>query len=1369
MKVHFVVALFLSTIFFSLIDMNDFPENSLQSQPVDFIFENRQMCGSQSFSNNVKLAFKRESNLDNYVQSQLYLTKEWVVVLNNPYCNYDISKIVDKNSFETSHLSNLLNGTWIITFQTGDLAMEYLLELKSFGYIWNFYPMVPIILDLKYEPNDENYTSGEQWYLNNYGQNNGTSGIDLNTQGAWDNYNGEGIVIGVIDDGIDYQNPDLSPNFLNQYSFDYCGNDTDVMPTDSDTDGEIDWHGTAVSGIVAGKGDNDIGITGVAYNSSIIGMRLIADDCSFDYATDEAEANSLSHRLDLIDIYTNSWGPSDNGLTLGNMGPLALAAIEKGIMEGRDGLGSIYTWANGNGLGVSDQSNKDAYANSRYTIAVGALNWQGEQTSYSEAGSNLLVTAPSHNKDDWVDPAVFTTDILGIDGESVTNYTSQMGGTSAATPMVAGVVALMLEANQNLTWRDVQHILVQSSTKIDSTHLGWFQTEAGYDYNHAYGYGLVDATAAVNMAETWKTVDDEVVVNTSEILVDEYINDNNDIGVSSTVIVNQSINIESIEVLVNITHFFRGDLNVFLTSPNGIVSELVRSHNDDGFHYRNWTFTSMVHWDENSFGDWTIKVNDTESGYTGDFNSWNLTFYGTPDSDIDNDGLSDYVENIIGTYYNEPDSDFDGLLDGPEFYGWTDYLGNIHRTNPKNRDTDNDGLEDWFEGFNDTYITNPNDNDTDDDGLLDGEEINEYFTNPLSIDTDNDTLLDYNEIFAYLFDLPYSDPTKIDSDNDTMPDPYELENNFDPMKQVDGLEDSDYDGFDVNFDGVLDPSEYYTNAMEYAQGTNPHQYDSDYDNMHDGWEYYWGLNPLVDDSEEDSDNDTLSNIYEYDNMLVESKIFSLTDPNLRAYWKFDGTDSSRVTDWTPNANTAVALGQPIRVPTMYFNGMYCDGVDDYARLATMVPSSFTEYTVQSWVKLTNFTEDFGTVFGTAKDGKTWLGVNSDDYFEFRVYSGNKLYISPITNNSVQAKLGVWYHISATYSETSNSLKLYVNGTLVSEEEINPLHSIKAATEYNYMCRGENGEYLNGTIDNIAVWSRELKPDEIQYVFEQPLGFGDYYSFKTEDGILSSNPNSNDTDGDNLSDAEEFYFGLDGYITDPTNPDTDNDGITDYEESMIFHTSPIKNDTDGDGYDDLYSYILNSSNNLRMNQTGDAFPFNPLEWNNTDGDELGDNSDAFPTNKSEWNDTDGDGLGDNIEFFLGTHIDNNDTDGDGVNDYNDTFPLNSTESMDTDGDGVGDNSDDCPEDPRDSNDTDGDGYCDKYDAFPENSAEWADQDKDGYGDNSDKYPNDSTKYSDPLAKSETATPISGQSMDSALLVIISLGGVYFIFKYFVRKL
>ena len=1403
MKAYFVATLLISTILLSLIDTNEY--DLIQSEESQLEM-NYSLCGPQTFSEKVKVAFKKESHLDQYSASQMYLNNEWVVVLNYPYCNHHLTSLIDERVEDFKSFS-ILSGTWIVEFQTGYIAFEYLSQLQSSGYLWTFYPLVEKEFNLRYQPNDDNFT--KQWYLDNSGQNNGTSGIDLNVKNVWSEYTGNGIVIGVVDDGIDYTHPDISPNFISDYSYDYCGNDTDVMPVDSYADSEdiIDWHGTAVAGIAAGKGDNQIGITGVAYNSSIAGIRLVAGDCDYTYEdeytlNDLAISEALVHELQNIDIYTNSWGPVDDGQTLGNTGPLTIAALEKGVSEGRGGLGAIYTWANGNGLGNNDYSNKDGYANSRYTIAVGAINWQGEQTSYSETGPNILVSAPSHNNSELLDAAIFTTDIMGEGGNSEGNYTSVVGGTSVTTPMVAGVVALMLEANPDLTWRDVQHILVRSSQKVDSNHPGWFKTEANRDYNNAYGYGLVDAAAAVNIAENWQSVGSEVSVNTGRIVVDSYILDDNNAGVTSEIFVHQSINLETIEVSVKIDHSDRGDLNLFLESPNGIISELVRENNADlEENYNNWSFTTVVHWDENSFGLWKLKVNDTEDKTSGTWKYWNMTMYGSAEPDDDEDGLPNYADSKLGTGINNPDFDADGLLDGEEYYGWVDAIGNFYKTNPKLKDSDNDGLTDFEEGFGELYVTEPNNNDTDGDGLFDGCEVNGYIgtertpyhtgfdcgghiTSPLDKDTDNDTLHDFNETHAYLFDLPISNPTKKDSDNDRMPDPYELANNFDPMKKSDGGLDADMDGFDSDYSGwPLSEDEYFNNTREYLEGTDPRNPDSDGDGISDGWEYYWGLDPLVSDSENDADNDTLSNLYEYDNRLIESSIFSFNEPLFKGYWNFEGT--SPVDSFSHvGSSMAVLLNGAAKVPGKHGKGVICDGIDDNVRFDSMHSSKFTEYTAQSWVKLNNFSSGFSTVLGTATDGKTWLGINSENKFEFKVHSSSKMYISPITNETVEAKLGVWYHLAGTYSEEGDFLRLYVNGTLVSEDVIAPGHTIQTTGANNYMCLGHNGDdYLNGTIDNVAVWDRAFSSDEIRYVFERSNGFGNsYLFFRPDDGIEYSNPNSTDTDGDGLSDKEEAYHALDGFVTDITNSDTDSDNITDYDEFLL-GTSPVSNDTDSDGYDDKYSYYFNNFSKLRENQTGDAFPLDSLEWNDTDGDGVGDNMDAFPLKKTEQYDTDGDGIGDyeeNNNCIYGkdtnddgigeecTNYENNDTDSDGVNDSIDAFPLDSNEDLDTDKDGVGDNSDTCPEDKRGHIDTDNDTVCDGSDPFPLNSNEWADSDGDGYGDNSDFYPTDPSKSLKP--EEITMEPQSDSGfLDSSMPIIIALGVVYFAFKYFAKKL
>ena len=1364
MKSQFVLLLFVTSIVINYVEIEtEVPDENW------LVFQNED-CGPSSFSQNVEDAFLREINRIN-LDSSLHKMRDWIVIIEDDFCHQKLDALFELPHSVDYRQIKIISGGWKLNFQSGDVAYLILKDWKESGKVWGFYPEASVNNELRYEPNDPYYVSGDQWYLNNYGQNSGNSGIDINSQSAWESYDGEGIRIGVIDDGVDYNNPDLSPNFVSSLSYDYCDDDSNVMPLDSDDDGEVDWHGTAVAGIASAKGDNSLGVSGVSYNSDVAGIRLLADSCTSDFTKDESEALALIHQLENIDIYVSSWGPPDDGNILGDIGPLALSALEQGVSEGRDGLGSVYVWAAGNGHQNGDNSNKDAYANSRYTVAVGSVNWKGERTEYSEPGANIMLVAPSSNNTHLSDSIIVSTDVSGTDGNSSTDYLDFVNGTSASAPMVSGVIALIIEANPDLTWRDIQHILVRSSEKVDSSDEGWFKTFEGRDYNHNYGYGIVNAASAVDLAEEWHnlTADmnlTEVKLNTGNIIVNEVISDANDLGVTSEYFVKESIDIETVEIKVNISHNWRGDLNLFLESPNGIVSELVRESNDGNSHFREWVFSSVVHWDENSFGLWRLKVNDTVfGGDTGNWVDWNMTFHGHPSIDSDGDGLTNFAEGVLGTGYNNPDYDQDGLLDGEEYYGWLDLEQFLHFTDLKVYDTDEDGVSDWYEGrenISTRSITNPNDNDTDDDGILDGCEIfglddcDNYITNPLSNDTDGDGISDYDEIFAHLLTPSKyrSDPTKLDTDSDGMPDPYELVNGFHPKIQADGALDSDCDGVLVQFNGlncilINENSIRYTNYQEYVMNTDPNNKDTDDDGMPDGWEYYSGLNPLAKDAHLDLDNDTISNIREYDNFLIDSEIFSQINSELRAYWRFDSFDTIVALDSSLNANFAMLINSPVKVPAKYTRGISCDGVSSHLSMDSINDSKFTEYTIHSWVKLSNYT-DFGTIFGTATDGRTWLGIDSEGFIQFRVFAGNKLYSTPLQNDT-KAVLDVWYHVAATYSETEDSLRLYVNGTLTANTTITSSHSIKSAGSKNYICRGQNGDYLNGTVDNVAVWGRTFSDDEIRYFYERPLGIDNYFNFRVDDGIRFTNPNSADTDGDGLSDKEEFYFGLDGFLTDPTNVDTDGDGLNDFVEFSLFGTDPTTNDSDSDNFTDDV----------------DIFPLDPNEWIDSDGDEVGDNSDFFPFDLNESKDSDLDGLGDNLEILMQTDPFSNDTDGDGSIDSIDKFPLNVSEYLDSDGDGYGDNSDQCPQNPSDFLDSDGDGFCDNSDAFPLNSNEYMDSDNDGYGDNSDKYPNDPSKYSDPVQEVDRKDPLGEGTLDLALPYIILVGVVYFVYKFFRR--
>ncbi len=461
-------------------------------------------------------------------------------------------------------------------------------------------------------PNDPLFS--RQWHLRNTGQSGGMAGEDIRVTTVWDRFRGSGVVIGIVDDGLQSTHPDLSGRYVSALSYDFNGNDSNPAP------GAGDDHGTAVAGIAAATGNNGIGVSGVAPAASLAGLRLVAAS-----TTDAQEATGLTYRMQEIDIYNNSWGPDDTGDNLEAPGPLTRAAFKNGVENGRGGLGSIYVWAAGNGLEADDNVNYDGYANSRYTIAVTAVDDDGRQAYYAEPGAAILVAAPGGGRT----ADITTTDRTGSAGYASGDYATDFGGTSAATPVVSGVVALMLEANPELSWRDVQHVLVESARKNHAADAGWSLNGAGKWVSHKYGFGMVDAAAAVGLAETWTPVGEELAVGSGTISVGRSIPDNNAAGITSSFTVGGDISVEWVEVVLSATHSYRGDLEVILVSPSGTESVLAEVRGDAGNNYSNWTFTSARNWGEEAAGAWTLRVADRSSGDTGTFNSWSLNVYGT--------------------------------------------------------------------------------------------------------------------------------------------------------------------------------------------------------------------------------------------------------------------------------------------------------------------------------------------------------------------------------------------------------------------------------------------------------------------------------------------------------------------------------------------------------------------------------------------------------------------------------------------------------------------------------------------------------------------------------------------------------------------
>src|ERR1043165_9591141 len=408
-------------------------------------------------------------------------------------------------------------------------------------------PLLQRQLQRRGDPDAPQYA--QQWHLKNTDQlGAGTAGNDLNVSGVW-NFTagtglGAGVNIGIVDDGLETTHADLSGNARTDIDTDINSNDNDPNPGAGNT---ADRHGTSVGGVAAARGNNANGTTGVAPRAGLVGIRLIAAP-----ATDAQEAQAINHRVseavdaNRIHVSNNSWGPSDDGATLGAPGPLVRAALENGVTVGRGGRGVVYCWAGGNGrLGGADVSNYDGYANSRYVIAVGATRHDGKQASYSESGTNILVNAPGGGvevgraDDDGPNLGIVATDRTGSAGFSNGDFTSAangLGGTSFSSPAVAGVVALMLEANPALTWRDVRHALVRTATRNDPGDGGWFANGAGRQFKLNYGFGRANAAAVVAAVApaSWVPVPAEATVLTASEAVAVAVPDNNTTGVTRT-------------------------------------------------------------------------------------------------------------------------------------------------------------------------------------------------------------------------------------------------------------------------------------------------------------------------------------------------------------------------------------------------------------------------------------------------------------------------------------------------------------------------------------------------------------------------------------------------------------------------------------------------------------------------------------------------------------------------------------------------------------------------------------------------------------------------------------------------------------------
>ncbi|XP_053659877.1 furin-like protease 1, isoforms 1/1-X/2 [Anopheles marshallii] len=488
----------------------------------------------------------------------------------------------------------------------------------------------------------------EMWYLNR------GNGLDMNVIPAWkEGVTGKGVVVTILDDGLESDHPDLEHNYDPYASYDVNSSDNDPMPHYDLTDSNR--HGTRCAGEVAATANNSKCAVGIAYGAKVGGVRMLDGD-----VTDIVEARSLGHNSQHIDIYSASWGPDDDGKTVDGPGELATRAFIEGVRNGRGGKGSIFIWASGNGGREHDNCNCDGYTNSIWTLSISSTSEEGQVPWFSEMCSSTLATTYSSGNSN--EKQVITTDLHHT-------CTSSHTGTSASAPLAAGIAALVLEANRNLTWRDLQHIVVRTAKPANLIDPNWSVNGVGRRVSHSFGYGLMDAAAMVRLARTWKTVPEQQVCEINARHLDKQIPPRTKVNMQLTVEHCMGVNyLEHVQAKITLTSQRRGDIKIFLTSPSGTRVTLLtpRSHDSSRSGFNQWPFMSVHTWGEAPHGTWQLEIHNEGRllGYSV-IRSWSLVLYGTNIPPDPNDPSN------VSRPYSTPSPALPPILPAAGFKGYT--------------------------------------------------------------------------------------------------------------------------------------------------------------------------------------------------------------------------------------------------------------------------------------------------------------------------------------------------------------------------------------------------------------------------------------------------------------------------------------------------------------------------------------------------------------------------------------------------------------------------------------------------------------------------------------------------------------------------
>lgn len=510
----------------------------------------------------------------------------------------------------------------------------------------------------------------------------------MGIQQAWSmGYTGLGINVAVVDNGVEMNHPDLVNNINPQLSKSFVKHgrsDTNPQsfPSYWETE-DVTSHGTLVAGLIAGEFGNYACSSGVAYNATLCVLKTFEATeepwlwilKGYSYVT-EYIAEALAFKNDVIDVYSCSFNLYHKFI------PHSIdikTALEEGITSGRQGKGNVYVFSSGSNEGTIHDCNMDAFASNSYTITISSVGINGSKPAYAIPCASALASTYGQ----YIN---YLGDKL-LESSRQRSKCGYFSGTSASAAIASGIISQTLQANSELTWRDIQYIIVLTSslTRLNGEKKPNING-IGLQYDPFFGYGLMNATAMVVMAKTWKTVP-ALYNSTSSTFIQIkksfqtrkiYVHTAELPCLLGDVCVRY---IENVNIELDYETSLEDNLDIILCSPLGtcsfVLNRIVNATANWNSVRRRWTFSSVHFWGEDPGGSWKVVFaqyntpeGDVERDSVFSCNSIILRVSGTTDNPFpkdrpllrDNNSKSqftavdyeirDFLINIEGTYFH---------------------------------------------------------------------------------------------------------------------------------------------------------------------------------------------------------------------------------------------------------------------------------------------------------------------------------------------------------------------------------------------------------------------------------------------------------------------------------------------------------------------------------------------------------------------------------------------------------------------------------------------------------------------------------------------------------------------------------------------